>query len=100
MMNDSQWNHLLQEHELAYFRGDLATSSPQSYTIEEMREISEAMDESTAKVDAVIRADFNELPPHTRARMLELLESADTDNTSFWREVLGVAMPDRPPVAA
>ena len=100
MMNNSQWNHLLQEHELAYFRCDLATSSPQSYTIEEMREISQAMDESTAEVDAAIRADFNELPPHAQARMLELLESAEPDNMTFWREVLGVAMPDRPPVIA
>ena len=48
--NATDWNQLALDHELAYLRGDLATSSPESYTLDEMREISEAMDASTAEV--------------------------------------------------
>ena len=100
MMTDTQWNHLIQEHEMAYFRGDLATSSPESYSVDEMREISAAMDESTAEVDAAIRAEFNALPPYAQARMLELLAGADPGNMEFWKEVLGLKMPDAPPISA
>lgn len=99
-MTDTQWNHLIQEHEMAYFRGDLATSSPESYSVDEMREISAAMDESTAEVDAAIRAEFNALPPYAQARMLELLAGADPGNMEFWKEVLGLKMPDAPPISA
>ena len=85
---------------LAYLRGDLAMSSPESYSLDEMRAISEGMDESTAKVDATIREDFNALPPEAQARMLELLAEADPDNIEFWTELLGLKMPDAPPISA
>ena len=100
MMTDTQWNNLIQEHEMAYFRGELATSSPESYGVDEMREISAAMDESTAEVDAAIRAEFNALPPYAQARMLELLAGADPGNMEFWKETLDLKMPDAPPISA
>lgn len=85
---------------MAYFRGELATSSPESYSIEEMREISEAMDESTAKAEAAMRNDFAALPPQAQALMLELLAGADPGNMDFWKELFGLKMPDAPPVGA
>ena len=85
---------------MAYFRGELAVSPPESYSIEEMRAISEAMDESTAKAEAAMRDDFNALPPQAQAHMLELLAGADPGNMHFWKEVLGLDMPDTPPVSA
>jgi hypothetical protein len=94
------WNKLAEDHVIAYLRGDLATSSPESYTIEEMKAISEGMFVSTAEVDAAIREDFNALPPEAQARMLELLAGADPGNMDFWREVLGLKMPDAPPADA
>ena len=97
---DAEWAALREEHEIAYLRGDIATSSPESYSIDEIREISAGMNESTAKVDAAIREDFAALPPVAQARMLELLEKADPGNMDFWREVLGLKMPDAPPISA
>lgn len=82
------WNELAEEHAVAYLRGDLATSSPESYSLEEMRAISEGMDESTAKVEAVMRADFERLPPEGQGRMLDLLKRADPDNYHWWFELL------------
>ena len=93
---DAEWTALIEEHEMAYFRGELATSSPESYSIDEMREISDAMDESTAKAEAAMRDDFNALPPQAQARMLELLAGADPGNMDFWKEALGLKMPDSP----
>ena len=100
MRTEAEWAQLKEEHEIAYLRGDIATSSPESYTLDEMREISAGMDESTAKVDAAIREDFNALPPEAQARMLELLAGADPGNMAFWNEILGLDMPDAPPVSA
>ena len=93
---DAEWTALIEEHEMAYFRGELATSSPESYSIDEMRTISETMDESTAKAEAAMRDDFAALPPQAQARMLELLAGADPGNMDFWKEVLGLKMPDSP----
>lgn len=100
MRTEAEWAALKEEHEIAYLRGDLATSSPESYTLDEMRAISEGMEESTAKVDASIREDFNALPPEAQARMLELLAGTDPGNMAFWNEILGLGMPDTPPVSA
>ena len=100
MRTDAEWAQLKEEHEIAYLRGDIASSSPESYTLDEMRAISQGMDESTAKIDAAIREEFNSLPPFAQARMLELLAGADPNNMHFWKELLGLDMPDAPPVSA
>lgn len=88
MMNDKQWSDLMAEHEIAYLRGDLATSSPESYTLEEMKEISEGMDASTAEVEAAMREDFNSMPPTAQAAMLDLLLQIDPSNFNWWLDVL------------
>ena len=88
MMNDKNWNDLMVDHELAYLRGDLATSSPESYTIEEMKTISDGMFTSTAEVEAAIRKDFQELPPHGQTIMLDLLRKADPGHFDWWMETL------------
>lgn len=57
-MATTNWDELAIEHEIAYFRGSLAVDCPESYSIEEMREINEGMDVSTAKVEAAMKSDF------------------------------------------
>lgn len=93
---DAEWAALIEEHEMAYFQGQLATSSPESYSIEEMREINEAMDESTARAEAATRDDFAALPPQAQALMLELLTGADPGNMDFWKELFGQKNARRP----
>ena len=88
MTTSTDWQKLYEDHEIAYLRGDLATSSPQSYTIDEMREISEAMDASTAEVEAAMRADFAAMPADLQSKMMTLLEKADPENIEWWRRLL------------
>ena len=76
------------EQELALLRADLATSSPQSYTIGEMRDISEDLDAKTRLLDDAIRADFDSLSQDDKARMLELLNSAGGVKHGFWEKLL------------
>ena len=101
-MTTTNWNQLRENHEIALLRGDLATSSPQSYSLEEMKAVSEGMDASTAEIDAALRADFQAMPAFAQQRMMELLEKADPGNIRFWEEILlGISEPpDSPPVTA
>ena len=87
------WDRLGQDHEIAFLRGDLATSSPESYTIGEMREISEAMDASTVEVETAIHADFNSMTPYAQGMMLDLLKEADPDNYRWWSDLLVSPIP-------
>ncbi len=98
----TNWKELEASHELAYFRGSLAVEFPESYTLEEMKAISEGMEASTAEIDAALRADFQAMPVFAQQRMMELLEKADPDNIRFWEEtLLGISeLPDSPPVTA
>ena len=94
MATDSAWNDIQEKHEMAYFRGQLATEFPESYTVEEMKEISDGMSASTAEVDAMLRADFESMPPTAQDKMLDLLRQADLDNFDWWLEVLVGKVPD------
>lgn len=82
------WDKLAEDHAIAYLRGDLATSSPESYTIEEMKAISDGMFASTAEVEASMRKDFQSLPAHAQAKMIDLLMKADPDNIEWWLNIL------------
>lgn len=100
MANENRWNALIESHEIAYLRGDLAASSPESYTVEEMRAISEGMDASTAGVEAAIRTDFAAMPPTAQAKMLDLLQQADPEHFGWWIETLVGKTPDMAPTTA
>ena len=82
------WDRLKLNHEIAFLRGDLATNSPESYTIDEMREISEGMDANTAEVEAALKADFAAIPPFAQGKMLNLLKQADPSNYEWWWNLL------------
>ncbi len=94
MTAESAWNDIQEKHEMAYFRGQLATEFPESYTLEEMKEISDGMSASTAEVDEMLRADFESMTPFAQDKMLDLLRHADPDNFDWWLEVLVGKVPD------
>lgn len=98
MMSDEDYRKLMEEHEMAYFRGDLAVSSPESYSLQEMKEISADMDSSTAKVDAAMRADFEKLPPEAKVKLLDMLAKSGVESREWWEKILcGFEVPDTPP---
>lgn len=93
MMTDEQWDALREEHEIAYLRADICLGSPQSYSLEEKKQICEEMAASTAEIDAALRADFEALPPIAQDKMLDLLQKADPENFEWWKSVLVGEMP-------
>ncbi len=83
---------------MAYFRGDLAMSMPSSYSIDEIGEISAAMDASTAEVDAAMRADFESLPPEAKVKLLDMLAESGVESREWWEKNLyGFEVSDSPP---
>ena len=90
------WVKLSEDHAIAYLRGDLATSSPESYTIEEMKAISDGMFASTAEVETMMRDDFNAMAPYAQGMMLDLLKKTDPNNYGTWLDLLVGGAPDNP----
>ena len=93
MMTNEQWETLAQEHELAYFRADVCLGSPQSFSLEENRQICDEMEASTAEVDAALRKDFESLPPEAQGKLLDMLCASGCMTPEWWRETLLGTMP-------
>ena len=69
-MTNTNWDQLIEDHEVTYLRADICIASPQSYTLDEKRQICEQMDASTKEVEAAMREDFQSWPPAAQAKML------------------------------
>ena len=88
MMNDNTWTELQQAEDMAYFRADLCLYSPESYTLEEKRDIcNDMMSTSKAMLDAM-REDFEQLPPDARSKLLDMLCRSGVETPEWWWDVL------------
>ena len=90
-------NQLIENNEIAFLHADICLGSPDSYSLDEKRQICENIDATNAAIDAAMRADFESLPPEGQAKMLDLLEKADPGNLDWWLEILVGKTPDAPP---
>ena len=91
-----KFDAIIEESEMVFLRADVCIGSPQSFNLDEKRAICEGIDAVNAKAEQAMREDFNALPPQAQARMLDLLAGADPDSMDFWKEVLGLKMPNSP----
>lgn len=96
MKTNEEWNNLIEDHELAYFRADVCLSSLQSYSLDEKRRICADMETSTTKVDAALKADFERLPPQAQDMLLDMLCASGCMTPEWWRETLLGQVPDSP----
>ena len=95
----TNWNQLMEDHEVTYLRVDVCLGSPESYTLDEKRQICEDMAASTAEVDAAMRADFESLPDFAKKKLLDMLGAPGTPEREWWEEILldPESIPDAPP---
>ena len=88
MMNEEKWEELKQEEEMAYFRADICLYSPESYSLEEKKDIcNDMIATSKATLDAM-REDFEQLPPDARAKLLDMLCASGVESPEWWWDVL------------
>lgn len=67
MNANTNWNRMIEDHEIAVLRAGICLGSPQSYSLEEKKRICADMEASAAAIDAALKADFESLPPKLRA---------------------------------
>lgn len=88
MIDQAKAAKLQQDEDMAYFRADLCLYSPESYTLEEKRDICNGMIRTTrAQLDAM-REDFESMPPELQARLLDMLCQSDVETPQWWWDVL------------
>ncbi len=86
--SDTDWTALQQAEGMAYFKADLCCYSPESYTLEEKKEIcNDMMTTSKALLDAMC-ADFEQLPPEFRSKLLGMLCQSKVESPEWWWDVL------------
>ena len=88
MMNEAKMTELAQAEEMAYFRADLCLYSPESYSLDEKKEIcNEMMATSKATLDAM-REDFQSYPSELSAKLLDMLCASGVESPQWWWDVL------------
>lgn len=88
MIDEAKATKLQQDEEMAYFRADLCLYSPESYTLDEKREIcNDMIRTSRAQLDAM-REDFETLPPEARSKLLDMLCQSGVESPQWWWDVL------------
>ena len=84
---NTDWTALQQAEDMAYFKADLCCYSPESYSLEEKKEIcNEMVSTSKAMLDAM-RADF-ELPTEARSKLFDMLCRSGVESPEWWWDVL------------
>ena len=81
-------NELAQAEDMAYFRADLRLYSPESYTLDEKKEICNDMMATSKAVLNAMREDFEQLPPDARAKLLDMLCQSGVESPEWWWGVL------------
>ena len=85
---NTDWTALQQAEDTAYFKADLCCCSPESYSLEEKKEIcNEMVSTSKAMLDAM-RADFEQLPADARSKLLDMLCRSGVESPEWWWDVL------------
>jgi len=87
-MNDEKWTELQRAEDMAYFKADICLYSPESYSLDEKRDICNEMISSSKAILDAMREDFQTYPPELRSKLLTILCEAEPENADWWRDVL------------
>lgn len=85
---------LIEDEAMAYFRADVCLGSPESFSLDEKREICEQMESTSKAIEDAMKADFESLPSEFQVRLLDMLCSSGCESEEFWIDLLLGEMPD------
>lgn len=88
MQSDEEFKRLYEDHATKYFRGELAVSDPESYSLEEFEDISLGMELTTIEVEEFLRQDFQSMPPAMQKAMMDMLCAGGKEQRTFWEGIL------------
>ena len=87
---------LIEDEAMAYFRADVCLGSPESFSLDEKREICEQMESASKAIEDAMKADFESLPSEFQVKLLDMLCSSGCESEEFWKDLLLGEMPDSP----
>ena len=96
--SNTDWTALQQAEAMAYFKADLCCYSPESFSLEEKKEIcNDMISTSKAMLDAMrdaMRADFEQLPADARSKLLDMLCQSGVESPEWgWNVLVGEGDP-------
>ena len=86
--SNTDWTALQQAEDMAYFKAGLCCYSPESYSLEEKRGICNEMVSTSKAMLGAMRADFVQLPPELRSKLLDTLCQSRAESPERWLDVL------------
>ena len=86
--NTTDWTELQQAEDMAYFKADLCCYSPESYSLDEKKEICNDMISTSKAVLDAMRTDFQSQPPEFRSKLLAMICEAEPEKADWWWDVL------------
>lgn len=86
--SNTDWTALQQAEDMAYFKADICLYSPESYTLEEKRDICNEMISTSKAVLDAMREDFQSYPPEIRTKLLDMLCQSGVESPEWWHDVL------------
>lgn len=92
-------NQLIEDNQIAFLHADICLGSPESYSLDEKRQICENIDATNKAIDEAMRADFNSLPSFAKVKLLDMLGAPGTSEREWWERILLDldSLPDAPP---
>lgn len=88
MLNKKKLEEMKEAETLAHFRAELVDISPESYSLDEKKQISEDMDASSAAIEDAMREDFEQLDEVTQTKLLDMLGASGTRDRDWWYRML------------
>ena len=84
----TDWKALEDTEDHAYFMAELMDISPESFTLEEKKQILHDMIESSTAIENAMRDEFAELDEVTQTRLIDDLATDGPRSREWWYEVL------------
>lgn len=88
MIDEARWEKVNEDMEVAQLKATLVWEYPDDYTLEEVMEIARENMRAAKAVDAMLREDFDSMPPEMQREMLKLLANDPKQDPGYWTDVL------------
>lgn len=84
----TNWKALEDAEDHAHFMAELMEISPESFTLEEKRQILRELTESKVAIENAMRDEFAELDEVTQTRLIDDLAADGPRSREWWHETL------------
>lgn len=88
MLNETELKEMMELEDLAHFRADLVEISPESFTLDELKEILGDMIRSKVAMEDDMRESFAALGGVEQTRLLDMLGESGYKDRDWWRRML------------